>query len=125
MSENVRNSFSLYESMLTAGSRGDWSQIMIDICHTPIYDGESTKLLMPSLGKSNLTLSACLKKHELLYLPQNGALLEATYLRNSIRKPERLSIRVTALRLQELNSYLKDLPSKHAGEPMNRTTYAK
>ena len=47
-------------------------------------------------------------------------LLEATYLRNSICKPERLSIQVTALRLQELNGYLKDLPSKHAGESMNK-----
>ena len=47
-------------------------------------------------------------------------MLEATYLHNSICKPDWLSVRVTALRLQELNSYLKDLPSKHAGEPMNK-----
>ena len=67
-----------------------------------------------------MTLSTCLKRHELLYLPQNGALLEATYLPNSICKPEQLSVRVIVLRLQELNGYLKDLTSEHAGESMNK-----
>ena len=57
MSENIQNAFSLYESMLKAGSRGDWSQIVIDVCHTPLYNGDSTTVLRPSLGKSNLTLS--------------------------------------------------------------------
>ena len=57
MSDNVQNAFSLYESMLSAGSRGNWSPIVIDVYHTPIYDKDSTTVLRPSLGKSNLTLS--------------------------------------------------------------------
>ena len=120
MSENIQNAFSFYESILTSGSRGDWSQIMIDVCHTPVYNGESTTVLRPSLGKSNLTLSPCLKRYELLYLLQNGAFLEATYLCNSICKPEWISVRVTALRLKELNGHLKYFHSKHAGESMNK-----
>ena len=82
MSENIQNAFSLYESMLTAGSRGDWSQIVIDVCYTPVFNRDITTMLRPSLGRSNLTLSTCLKRHELLYLPRNRAFLEATYLCN-------------------------------------------
>ena len=64
MSDNIQNAFSPYESMLSAGSRGDWSKIVIHVCHTPLYNGESAILLRPSLGKSNFTLSTCIKIHE-------------------------------------------------------------
>ena len=84
ISDNIQNTFSLYESMLTAVSRGDWLQIVIDVCHTPLYNWDSTTMSRPSLVKINLTLSTCLKRHVMLYLPQNRALLKKTYLHNSI-----------------------------------------
>ena len=57
MYENIQNALSLYESLLTAGSRGDWSQIVIHVFHKPKDDGDSTIVLSTSLRKSNLTLS--------------------------------------------------------------------
>eukprot|EP00957_Ditylum_brightwellii_P117257 8942614-Ditylum_brightwellii.AAC.1 len=62
-------------------------------------------------GMCDDTFKACLQELKKHYSPKNSARLQKAHLRNHIRKPQKVSIKNTAARLQDVNGMLAQFPA--------------
>jgi hypothetical protein len=102
--------FQLYANLLSVNARYAWNKIV----HTQTKANPCTELQgltrKGPRGMSRKSFEDCVIFHLLTVFPNNAAEQERYYITNVLKKPQHVSIRQFLQRVEQLNSYILQLP---------------
>jgi hypothetical protein len=106
----AKDMFQFYANLLSVDSKYAWNKIFQEQMQSNPYvdlQGVSNKGPRGLLRKS---FDDCMMFHLLTVFPNNGAEQERYYLMNVLKKPQRISVHQFVQRVEQLNSYIAQLP---------------
>ncbi len=102
--------FQLYANLLSVNARYAWTKIVHEQTKAdPYIDFQGLTRKGPR-GMSRKSFEDCVMFHLLAVFPNNAAEQERYYITNVLKKPQRISIRQFVQRVEQLNSYISQLP---------------
>jgi len=102
--------FQLYANLLSVNARCAWNKIVHEqIKASPYTDLQGLTRKEP-WGMPRKSFDDCVMFHLLTVFPNNAAEQERYYITNVLKKPQRVSIRQFVQRVEQLNSYILQLP---------------
>jgi len=108
--EAAQGMFELYANLLSVDARYAWNKIVQEQTKAdPYKDLQGLERKGPR-GKSRKSFDDCVMFHLLTVFPNNAAEQERYYVTNVLKKPQRVSIRQFVQRVEQLNSYIAQLP---------------
>ena len=103
--------FAMYANLLSTEKRMAWDNIVLKNIGVTNWSDLKGVRQKKARRKSVKSFKDCVKHHLLTVFPPDAAEQERDYLTRNVRKPSRLTIRAFFNRVEQLNSYIKLLPS--------------
>ena len=118
----AQDMFELYANLLSVDARYAWNKIVHDQTKAdPYMDLQGLNRKGPR-GMSRKSFEDCVMFHLLTVFPNNAAEQERYYITNVLKKPQRVSIRQFVQRVEQLNSYIAQLPCWYYSNSVNAKT---
>ena len=108
--EAAQGMFELYANLLSVDARYAWNKIVHDQTEADPYQDLQGLNRKGPRGMSRKSFEDCVMFHLLTVFPNNAAEQERYYITNVLKKPQRVSIRQFVQRVEQLNSYIAQLP---------------
>ncbi len=102
--------FQLYANLLSVNTRYAWNRIVQKQTDAGPYTDLQGLTRKGPRGMSRKTFEDCVMFHLLTVFPNNAAEQERYYITNVLKKPQRISICQFVQRVEQLNSYILQLP---------------
>ena len=102
--------FQLYANLLSVDARYAWNKIVQEQTEADPYQDLQGLTRKGPRGMSRTSFEDCVMFHLLTVFPNNAAEQERYYITNVLKKPQRVSIRQFVQRVEQLNSYIAQLP---------------
>ncbi len=102
--------FQLYANLLSVDARYAWNKIVQEQTEADPYQDLQGLTKKGPQGKSRKSFEDCVMFHLLTVFPNNVAEQERYYITNVLKKPQRVSICQLVQRVEQLNSYISQLP---------------
>ncbi len=102
--------FQLYANLLSVNVRYAWNKIIQEQTKADLYQDLQGLTRKVSQGMSRKSFEDCVMFHLLTMFPNNAAEQERYYITNVLKKPQRVSICQFVQRVEQLNSYISQLP---------------
>jgi hypothetical protein len=102
--------FQLYANLLSVNVRYAWNKIVQEQTEADPYQDLQGLTRKGPQGMSRKSLEDCVMFHLLTMFPNNAAEQERYYVTNVLKKPQRVSIRQFVQCVEQLNSYISQLP---------------
>ncbi len=102
--------FQLYANLLYVDARYAWNKIVQEQTEADPYQDLQGLTGKRPRGKSRKSFEDCVMFHLLAVFPNNAAEQERYYITNLLKKPQRVSIRQFVQHVEQLNSYILQLP---------------
>jgi hypothetical protein len=102
--------FQLYANLLSVDARYAWNKIVHEQTDADPYMDLQGLTRKGPRGMSHKSFKDCVMFHLLTVFPNNAAEQEKYYIRNVLKKPQRISICQFVQRVEQLNSYISQLP---------------
>ena len=102
--------FQLYANLLSVDARYAWNKIVQEQTEADPYQDLQGLTRKGPRGMSRMSFEDCVMFHLLTVFPNNAAEQERYYITNVLKKPQRVSIRQFVQRVEQLNSYIAQLP---------------
>ncbi len=102
--------FQLYANLLSVNVKYAWNKIVQDQTEADPYQDLQGLNRKGPRGMSRKSFGDCVMFHLLSVFPNNAAEQERYYITNVLKKPQRVSIRQFVQRVEQLNSYVLQLP---------------
>ena len=106
----ARDMFELYANLLSVDARYAWNKIVQEQTEADPYQDLQGLNRKGPRGMSRKSFEDCVMFHLLTVFPNNAAEQERYYITNVLKKPQRVSIRQFVQRVEQLNSYIAQLP---------------
>jgi hypothetical protein len=106
----AKDMFQLYTNLLSVDARYAWSKIVRKQTKADPYTGLQGLTRKGPRGMLRKSFEDCVMFHLLTVFPNNVAEQERHYITNVLKKPQRISIRQFVQRVEQLNSYISQLP---------------
>lgn len=114
--------FSQYANLLSVEQRGAWEKIIeqkVDAYDWTDLRGRKRHPKQPKTYKHFLT---CTIFHVLTVFDEDAAERQQLYISNTLKKPQRVTVRAFFTRVEQLNSYIKYLPSLYNSPKATEST---
>ena len=108
--EAAQGMFELYANLLSVDARYAWNKIVQEQTEADPYQDLQGLNRKGPRGMSRKSFEDCVMFHLLTVFPNNAAEQERYYITNVLKKPQRVSIRQFLQRVEQLNSYIAQLP---------------
>ncbi len=106
----AKDMFQLYANLLSVDARYAWNKIAHEQTKAdPYTDLQGLTKRVPR-GMSRKSFEDCVMFHLLTVFPNNAAEQERYYITNVLKKPQRVSICQLVQHVEQLNSYISQLP---------------
>jgi hypothetical protein len=102
--------FQLYANLLSVDARYAWNKIIQDQTKADPYQDLQRLTRKGPRGMSRKSFEDCVMFHLLTVFPYNAAEQERYYITNVLKKPQRVNICQFVQRVEQLNSYILQLP---------------
>ncbi len=102
--------FQLYANLLSVNARYAWNKIVQEQTEADPYQDLQVLSQKGPRGMSRKSFEDCVMFHLLTVFPNNAAEQERYYITNVLKKPQRVSIHQFVQRVEQLNSYILQLP---------------
>jgi len=102
--------FQLYANLLSVDARYAWNKIVQEQTEADPYQDLQGLTRKGPRGMSRTSFEDCGMFHLLTVFPNNAAEQERYYITNVLKKPQRVSICQFLQRVEQLNSYIAQLP---------------
>jgi hypothetical protein len=102
--------FQLYANLLSINARYAWNKIVREQTNADPYTDLQGLTRKGPRGMSFKSFENCVAFHFLTVFPNNTAEQERYYITNVLKKPQRVSIRQFVQHVEQLNSYISQLP---------------
>jgi hypothetical protein len=102
--------FLLYANLLSVDAKYAWNKIVQEQTEADPYQDLQGLNQKGPRGMSCKSFEDCVMFHLLTMFPNNTAEQERYYITNVLKKPQRVSIRQFVQRVEQLNSYVSQLP---------------
>ncbi len=102
--------FQLYANLLSVDARYAWNKIVQEQTKADPYQDLQGLTRKGPWGMPRKSFEDCVMFHLLTVFPNNAAEQERYYNRNVLKKPQRVSIHQFVQRVEQLNSYISQLP---------------
>lgn len=102
--------FQLYANLLSVDAKYAWNKIVHEQTASDPYTDLQGCTKKGPRGLSRKSFDDCVMFHLLTVFPNNAAEQERYYITNVLKKPQRVSIRQFVQRVEQLNSYISQLP---------------
>jgi hypothetical protein len=112
--------FQLFANLLSVDARYASNKIVQEQTEAdPYTDLQGLTRKGPRQGMSHKSFEDCVMFHLLTVFPNNAAEQERYYITNVLKKPQRVSIRQFVQRVEQLNSYISQLPCWYYSPSVN------
>ncbi len=105
--------FSVYANTFSIEARAIWDKIVAEQIGTASWTDLKGRRRTRVRQKSEKAFRECTVHHLRTVFKEDAAEQQRLYLSNTIKKPQRVSIRAFFTRVEQLNGYIKYLPSVH------------
>jgi len=102
--------FQLYANLLSVDARYAWNKIVQEQTEAGPYQDLQGLTRKGPRGISRMSFEDCVMFHLLTVFPNNVAEQERYYITKVLKKPQRVSIHQFVQRVEQLNSYISQLP---------------
>ncbi len=102
--------FQLYANLLSVNARYAWNKIVHKQTEANPYMDLQGLTKRGPWGMSHKSFEDCVMFHLLTMFPNNAAEQERYYITNVLKRPQRVSIRQFVQHVEQLNSYISQLP---------------
>jgi hypothetical protein len=106
----AKDMFQLSANLLSVNARYAWSKIVHEQTKADPYMDLQGLTRKGPRGMSRKSFEDCFMFHLLTVFPNNAAEQERYYITTMLKKPKRVSIRQFVQRVEQLNSYISQLP---------------
>jgi len=106
----VLDMFQLYVNLLSVNARYAWNKIVQEQTGADPYQDLQGLTRKGPRGMSRMSFEDCVMFHLLTVFPNKVAEQERYYITNVLKKPQRVSICQFVQRVEQLNSYITQLP---------------
>jgi hypothetical protein len=117
--EAAEGFFSTYANLLSVEARIAWENILDRQIGTTPWTDLKGKKHKEEQKRTKVSFDDCVIHHLLTVFPYDAAEQQKYYISNVLKKPQRVSVRAFFTRVEQLNNYVKLLPSvynsPHAG----------
>jgi len=120
--EAAQGMFELYADLLSVDARYAWNKIVQEQTEADPYKDLHGLERKGPRGMSRKSFDDCVMFHLLTVFPNNAAEQERYYVTNVLKKPQRVSIRQFVQRVEQLNSYIAQLPCWYYSPSVNVKT---
>ena len=114
--------FQLYGNLLTDEARQPWEKIVKMQTDTIPREDLRGEVHEEEAGKTWTSFLECVTFHLQFVFPTNAAEAVKFYIMNTLKKPNRVPIWQFFVRVEQLNSYLENLPSLFLSPKANSAT---
>ena len=114
--------FQLYANLLSVDTIYAWNKIIHDQTNANPYTDLQGLTNKGARGLSRKSFDDCVMFHLLTVFPNSAAEQERYYITNVLNKPQRVSICQFVQRVEQLNSYISQLPCWYYSLSMKTTT---
>ena len=118
----AQDMFELYANLLSVDARYAWNKIVQEQTEADPYQDLQGLNRKGPRGMSRKSFEDCVMFHLLTVFPNNAAEQERYYITNVLKKPQRVSIRQFVQRVEQLNSYIAQLPCWYYSNSVNAKT---
>ncbi len=105
--------FQLYANLLSVDMRYAWNKMVHEQAEADPYQNLQGLTRKGPRGMLRKSFKDCVMFHLFTVFPNNAAEQERYYITNVLKKPQRVSIRQFVQRVEQLNSYISQLPCWH------------
>jgi len=102
--------FQLYANLLSVDARYAWNKIIQEQTEADPYQDLQRLTRKGPRGMSGMSFEDCVMFHLLTVFPNKAAEQERYYITNVLKKPQHVSICQFVQRVEQLNSYISQLP---------------
>ena len=103
--------FSQYANLLSVEQRISWEKIVDQQIDTAPWTDLKGRKRLKKRTKTQRSFMDCMTNHLLTVFDMDAAEKQRYYISNTLRKPNKVTIRAFFTRVEQLNSYIKLLPS--------------
>jgi len=103
--------FSQYANLLSVEQRGAWEKIVEQKVEVSDWTDLRGRKRSAMQGKTYKHFLTCTVFHLLTIFDEDAAERQQLYISNTLKKPQRVTVRAFFVRVEQLNSYIKYLPS--------------
>ena len=118
----AQDMFELYANLLSVDARYAWNKIVQEQTEADPYQDLQGLHRKGPRGMSRKSFEDYVMFHLLTVFPNNAAEQERYYITNVLKKPQRVSIRQFVQRVEQLNSYIAQLPCWYYSPSVNVKT---
>ena len=111
--EAAENFFSVYTNTFSIEARAIWDKIVSEQVGTVTWTDLKGRKRTKARNKSEKAFRECTVHHLRTVFKEDAAEQQRLYLSNTVKKPQRVSIRAFFTRVEQLNGYIKYLPTVH------------
>ena len=105
--------FAVYANTFSIEARAIWDKIVSEQIGTASWTDLKGRRRTRVRQKSEKAFRECVVHHLRTVFKEDAAEQQRLYLSNTIKKPQRVSIRAFFTRVEQLNGYIEYLPSVH------------
>ena len=109
--EAAENFFSVYANTFSVEASAVWDKIVSEQIGTASWTDLKGRKRTKARGKSEKAFRECTVHHLRTVFKEDAAEQQRLYLSNTVKKPQRVSIRAFFTRVEQLNGYIKYLPT--------------
>lgn len=109
----AQNFFSMYANTFSIEARAIWDKIVSEQIGTASWTDLKGRKRTTVRAKTEISFRECTVHHLRTVFKEDAAEQQKLYLSNTVRKPQRVSIRAFFTRVEQLNGYIKYLPTVH------------
>ena len=120
--EAAENFFSVYANTFSVEARAVWDKIVSEQVGTASWTDLKGRKRTKARLKSEKAFRECTVHHLRTVFKEDAAEQQQLYLSNTVKKPQRVSIRAFFTRVEQLNGYIKYLPTVYDSGQAAATT---
>jgi hypothetical protein len=117
--------FAFYSNLLSPESKYAWNKIVSEQTESNPYVNLQGDALQGPRGMSHQSFHNCVMFHLLTAFPINAAEQEKYYIRNVLKKPQRINVRQFVRQVEQLNAYIAQMPCFYYSPNANASTNPK
>jgi hypothetical protein len=125
MTAVVSKIFTFYSNLLSLESKYSWNKIVGEQTESDPYVNLQGDSLEGPREMSRESFNDCLMFHLLTAFPINAAEQEKYYISNVLKKPQRINVRQFVWRVEQLNTYIAQMPCLYYSPNANASTKPK
>ncbi len=109
--DQAQKAYKLFRCFVVGEARTQWDRIMNEMHTKNPWIGINGKSNKGIRVKSWISFMDCIKLHKITVFPADAAEKQRYYMQQTIKKPQRVTVRQFVSRMGVLNNYLADLPT--------------